>query len=418
MLKELAPLLEKIPSMDIFFKENLHPNKKIYGSSVRFGQRISALDRRNEIESALKREGMLTELNEEALKMNDGVEALFVNRLPPEQAEELSIKMGIEMIKRELKVMGWRPDEVEYLAVGSSLAPLNKEKDGESYAEIYAKELGFTNPKLKLLDVNAACSSGPIAFFEALKQKGKKAIVLAQEAMLREASEFDPHQYDVGSALVFGQGMSVVGFTAGDGISLPNGYVFQEIPDINGYLAGVANYGDSVRVNPGFKITQNDGRYIRVKMPTPPPGSILWMNKKVGGMFPEGVVKIIKKLRNKTPKELWNTVNALVFHFPSKLIVEHLIKKKLLKLGLLPKNVLGGYTKEELLSMLEEIPLDQLNIPLYPKQNIYGNAPAANMLMALVDNLDKLFGNVAVVGFGAGATYEAGIVNFHKKIVQ
>lgn len=406
---EVPKMLDRTPNFAYFLNERL-VGDNMYAASLKFGHRVSAQERRDEIQHELIKAGMLNSLAEDALKMDDGVDHLWVNRLPEPEAENLTLDLGKQMMRRQLDVLGWDPLSVNMIAVGSSLAPFY----GGLYSQYYADQLGMHNAKY--LDIYAACSSGAVAYNRVL-QCGGRGVIFASEAMLRTTMGFDPYTIDIGSGLIFSQGLVVMAFEAGKSMKLVGDSLLQEFPDTASHLAARTNY--VVSPDREGHIIQETEHVLQVVMPVPPEGKLIWMHPRVGGSFVQNVGTAIGfyKLHNHfemkdRSDEVWNSIDRILFHFPSKKIAEHLIRD-LLKSGMLPPRVIRDKNQLELRQLLKTQGIASLGLPINPVSNPDGNAPAANMLSSLVDTLPLLIGKrVLVVGFGAGMTVITSVVDF------
>jgi len=395
---EIRSLKEQVFNPKLLYKEYCVEN--FAGAVIRWGQRVSYQDRIKEIQRGFAARG----IQAPSLDMDLGVKQLYVNRLPQLEAETQGIQIVASAMQRTMDRLGWEPDSVEGIFVGSSLVPLN----GSTYPQVFADELGLRNAKQ--FYVNAACTSGGLALFEALSQKemrNKRVLVGATEVMLRRAMRYDPTVMDEGSGLIFSQGAVVMGIVPGQTISLKGDYIFFEKPDSRSLLAAQTNY----QTTP-FKegsIVEKSENGIRVQLPIPQDGRFISMSNRVGGLFGPGAKETVERTKQSMSIHEWNNIVAMLMHFPNKLIGAHLIEM-MLKYELMPERILAGMDKDQALQVLKEKGLPALPLYIYPKENLYGNAPAANALIALIESWSQLkgIGDILMVVFGAGATYAGG----------
>ena len=120
-----------------------------YGVTIRWGERIGFEERRREIKRALQ-STQLGMRDQSAFDAEYGVEELCVNRLPEEEAQSVAHEIVCDNARQTMRRLGWEPDNIGGIFVGSSLRPTN----GGKLSEVYKNELGFRNAAT--FDVNAA----------------------------------------------------------------------------------------------------------------------------------------------------------------------------------------------------------------------------------------------------------------------
>ncbi len=388
------------------------------GRVIRWGERITSIDRKKELKSSTS--VPLTPRDQAAFDADFGVDELCVNRLPENEAQELTIEVVSKNILQTLDRLGWKPEDVNGILVGSSLKPI----DGGRPSELYKDRLGLNNAQT--FDAHAACASGGLAFLKALADpifRYKPCIVVGIEDMLRRQTTFDPRKVDYGSALLFTQAAAITAFIPGQTISLNRDTLtYLEKPDLKGFLPANVNY--EVDPNFGYQVTQLDRDEIRVSLPKPE-RALIDMQAEVGAFFPEPALATVELLRGQFAQDEWDNIQAMVTHFPSKFIVQRLVAG-LARNGSLPKGIAEQYmpSSTELEAFENDPQLFIRNkwreirtngipdsMPIYPKHGRMGNAPAANTLIALVENAQKLNNrDTLFLTFGAGASFAAGVI--------
>lgn len=322
-----------------------------------------------------------------------------------------------------MDTLKWKPEEVGGLFVGSSLIPL----EGGETSKLYKDKLGLENAQL--FDAHAACASGGLAMLKALADPSfhrERCIVVGVEDMLRRDTGYNPSDADPGSALLFTQAAAAIGFIPGHSTILRNGtFAYTEKPDDKGFLPARTNY--TVEPNFGNQITRISNRNILVGLPSPTERNLIDMKAEVGVFFPDPAIATIDQLRGMFDEDEWGKISAMVTHYPSKLIVQRLVSG-LVRHDILPE----GIAKRYLPSVVDKSTFDRDpraflrdkwreirtngipdSLPIYPKNGIYGNAPAANTLIALVEHArDLRERDTLFLTFGAGASFAAGIIGF------
>ena len=364
-----------------------------------------------------------------------GVDLVFHNGLPREEAEIETHRIILENARKVLEELGW-DEGPDMIVVGSSVGPLKQNEDGTEarYSQLYAEQLNC--PGVEIIDVKGACASGGIAFLKALngklvtetsssakKQPKKRLLVISQENYVREAVEleYDPQVCDPASARVFTQAAAIFGIEEG-AITLGGHVFFKEVPDAQGYLSVRVNYTVS-NPNKGFTRTYEDDETLSVGINIPNNGRLVDMNARVAVFFRKEGLCALQEMKAMYGEKEWDKMEAMVSHYPSDFIMQHLVADAI-KQGLIPKGILkryfgrDSYSDEEVDSLAKHIKENgfvdlQGELATYPQDGRYGNAPAANTLIAMLQNIDKLAGkDVLFFTFGAGASFAGAKLRF------
>lgn len=330
-----------------------------------------------------------------------------------EEAGEIQLEVLRTAIDATLEVNQWTPGDVDALVLGSGV-PIADIPGKESYVDVVADMMGFTNLKVKR-QTYAACNSGQYNIVRALEDpelQGMNVLAPSVEGVTHLMPNFDPKLANPTSMLMFSDGIGVLGFIPGVDYSIYES-VHRVLPDRKGYLAAEMTYKDIIDweaidretfdTNPGqiwqvFPETA-DPRQTRTELivgPEPPEGMMINMQPGTAIFFIDMVEDMMGELHAKHmlrhPQE---PVDFYIAHHPHIKINEKARDRLERKRGI------------------------RAEIPWVVRS---GNSSAATSTMAWVHLLDRIepgktYGSIAygAGGSGTAATMRAGSRDTHRQ---
>ena len=369
-----------------------------------------------------------------------GVANLYVNRYPQEQAKDIELAMVTGMVRNQLQEAEIDPSELAAIWTSRTVAP-----PGEPHlGDVIAQKIGARNAAT--LDFNAACAGGTLAYLNLLKQeefRGKQCLLVADENMLGLVDGFDPTKIDPMTAGIFTQGaMSRLVIPGVNATLLGGDYFFKTYPDRGkterggqGYLSADPGYTVVDSGIPGMEIVYRDDKGLRVGLPTPPPGFLMYMVPQVGGFFLKIVGDAIPEARDGILKGIWDKATMMEIHSPNSsilnkaafnLLSSHLLPPRVaasflrgvpnidtLKPDELNKLLLSDFATDETRALKREGLGGFPDARFYPKHTKQGNATTAQLPITMAQNSINSCGKtVAEAGFGGGGSVVLGVVDY------
>jgi 3-oxoacyl-[acyl-carrier-protein] synthase III len=290
--------------------------------------------------------------------------------------EELHvIGIGVNTV---LAFQGWNLSDVEAVIVGSS-SPREL-----NYAERIVEYIGL--PAVHMMNFYLACNSSAQALGYALTTKElshKKVLIVGVDGLGSQVTEISPELTDHLAPIFFGNGFFIIAFEPGKHLQARLWHL-DHVEDKKRALAWLPSYSDIVNNAEGAPIIQQNEQYraVFVKPPIPSDGRILNMRGvATAAFFSKEVAKRIVRIL----EEFDGHIHHWAFHHPSEGVIA-LVNKQLVKKG------------------VKDLQLGWMDVPC--------NSSGSTIGLSLITALQKAKPgeNIAVVGFGAGATISTGVL--------